>query len=347
MPKLSLFLLSVLLLAACSKVNDMHDATMQMNKTTSELSATSGEMKKVMSEIYDSGRQGAALDLRNKIFEQLLASPKLEDKGSYATYFFLAFEFQLWSNVGMDGNRGQRERLMEDAAEEFNRRLLGITHWVELDPFAGKNILAFGDAENERASFNALAGALEKNNRKQDFAVEETGSQELSMLSMIETALPLCKRSREGSVRMADYPAYIDVLCQREELHTRLLRARYQLMGLAVLGQLTPMTRNLREGFKYKILGTKWDLDLSKLNESQLKLATYRLREAQKAHDFLSRELGVEESLDPSIAKIFSHATVVVGAQDRVGSLAEAQSDFLGALEAYAGLAPKTTQLKK
>lgn len=339
--KLVLSLALVSTLSACSKVQDMHNATLQMNGKTSSLATTSESMKGVMGEIYDSGRQGAALDLRTKQFEMLLSSKKLEDKALYAGLYFLAFEFQLWSNVGIDDQKGERERLMKDAADEFVRRIVGIAHWDGVDPFAGKNPLAFGEAENERASFNALAAALERNNRKQEATAEKTGTETVSMLQMIENALRAGKEIKDGRARLSDYPEYVDIILLREELAGRLLEARYQTLGLIVLGQLTPITKNKVEGFKYKIWGKQWDLDLSSVNQSTLRMATFRLQEAQHAKEVLA-ELGREVTLDPSIQKIYRNARVknAASAEGKAAVSAEAaqvEADFLEAAAAYIG----------
>lgn len=331
-------------LSACSKVEDMHDATMNMNGKTTQLAGTSERMHDVMTEVFDSGRQGAALDLRNKNFELLLDSKKLEDKGLYAGLYFMSFEFQLWTKLGVDGTKGEREVLMRDAADEFIRRLVGISHWDGVDPFAGKNPLAFGAAENERAVFNALAASVDRNNRKQTAVTAREGLEEISMLKMIETSLRAGKEIKEGRARLDDYPEYVDSILAREELARRLIEARYQALGLMVLGQLTPITKNITEGIKFKILGLPWTLNFANLNQSQLRVATYRLKEAARAKALLA-ELGVDVQLDVNILNIFRNATVV-GVDDLARGraknpasedAAKAAEDFLGAAETYLG----------
>jgi hypothetical protein len=140
------FLAAFTALSGCSKVEEMHTATMEMNSTTSDLADVSSQMNKMMAEVYDSGRQGASLDLRNKLFDIAVNAPKIEEKATNAGLYFLAFEFQLWSNLGQDNRANERERLMKDAVEEFFCHLLSVTHWTEVDPFAGKNPLAFSEA---------------------------------------------------------------------------------------------------------------------------------------------------------------------------------------------------------
>jgi hypothetical protein len=322
----------------------MHDATMEMNATTGKMANTTEGMNKAMCEVFDSGRQGAALDLRDKQWERLENSKKLEDKGTYSGLYFLAFEFQLWSNLCLDAQSGERERLMQDAVDEFFRRLLGITHWTaaEIDPFAGKNPLKFGNVENEKASFNALAGSIERNNRKQESAVEGE-NEAVSMLTLVETGLRAGKQIREHRASRTDFPAYVDIILQREELAIRLLKARTQVMGLAVLGYLTPMTRNISEGIKFKYLGKKWDLDFNELNESQVQLASFRLGEAIAARDML-QELGIKVPVHPGIAKIFSHMTVKnmpgeAGAKvkDLESPAARAQANLITQIKDYSG----------
>jgi hypothetical protein len=344
-PPLSLLPLAVVLLAlaSCSKVNDMHDATMEMDSKTSTLSDTSNKMNSILGEIYDTGRQGAALDLRNKEFNLVLNSPKLEDKGLHAVNYFLSFEFQLWSTVGEDDKSGERERLMQDAACEFFARLDGITHWDEVDPFAGNNPFAFGAAENEKASFNALAASLERNNRKQEMVQAESGTKEISLLQMIETALLADQQIQAGQARLQDFPQYVDTIRSHEEVALRLLKARYQVLGLAVLARLTPIGKNLVEGFKYKVLGESWSVDLSQLNDSELNQLTYYLRQAVEARDFL-KAMGVDEPLDPSLQRIFSHARLQGAPLELTGQepasqvdLAKAQADFLAAFTDYTG----------
>lgn len=337
--KPALFLLcAATTFSACSKVQEMHNATMEMNSTTSDLADVSSQMNKMMAEVYDSGRQGASLDLRNKLFDFAVRAPKIEEKATNAGLYFLAFEFQLWSNIGQDNRAGERERLMKDAVEEFFCHLLSLTHWAEIDPFAGKNPLAFGETENERANFNAFALTLEKNNRKQDITTTDNGLDTISMRNLIENALLAGQKIKAGEARIADFPAYVDIVLQHEEIAIRLLKARHQMLGLAVLTQLTPIARNNWEGFKYKIWGKSWKIDLNQLNSSALRLAAFRLKEANRARDFLAG-LGEKAELDSAIAAIYANAAVANAPAAKAGEApSEAESlkaEFTSELASY------------
>jgi hypothetical protein len=325
----------------------MAAVTEKMNQNTENMKSTTEGMSGVMTEIYDSGRQGAAVDLRNKQWDLLIHAAKPDEKAANAALFFIEFEFQLWSNFGRDTIKQERERLMQDAVCEFFVRLLGITHWApeELDPFAGSapvllaNPLKQSDLDNEKASFNALALTIEHNNRKQEL-IPETSADQLSMLSLIENALRAGKQIKEGKAKLSDFPAYVDLVLQNEELAVRLLRARHQMMGLAVLCQVTTMCRDLGEGAKYAKLGVRWDLDFSQLNESQVRLISFRLGEGIAARNFLA-ELGIRDDLDAGIQRVFSHGTAknAPGALDPKAAgnseLAQAQSRVLDQLKDY------------
>jgi hypothetical protein len=349
---LSPFLLAALLVAlaftSCSKVNDMHDATMRMDATTAkmeaqteamnantqqmkavtdrmnghidsmdgntkDMKADTEDMNATMGQLFDSARQGAALDIRNKNWELLKSSTSLEDKGTYAGLYFDSFEFQLWTNLGQDAQKGARERLMQDAVDEFFRRVLGITHWAPdtLDPLAGEDPLKSGATDAEKADFNAVAGSLERNNRKQE-ENPQSAKNELSMLNLIESGLAAGQQIRAGKAKLEDFPQYVNIVLQREELAQRLLRARVQLMGFATLGYLIPITRNLEEKARYVVLGASWELDFNQMNQSQLKLVSFRLGEAIAARNFLAG-LGVQEPLNSTLARVFSHGHVVNG----------------------------------
>lgn len=344
-------LCTLLAVSSCSKVEDMHDATISMNGTTSEMNATTARMAKItedmantMNEVMDSGRQGAALDLRSKRWDDVVNGKSLEQKSTNAGLYFQAFEFQLWNNLGLDKLTSQREVFMYDAAKEFFCHLLDISHTDEVNPFAGKGLFSPSASANEEMSFNALSIVLEEMNRKQLHMNAVTGKNAINMLSMIETALLAGKDMREGKSQLRDYPAYVEMILAHEKNAIRLLRARHQMLGLVVLTQLTKIGQNKLEGFKYKFLGSKWAIDFTKLNEAELNLARFRLSEARRARDFLS-QLGLQEELDPSIKSIYSHARIEnlpsISSKDGDGVVSEAsgtpaQQAFLNALKNYA-----------
>ncbi|MGZ3694130.1 MAG: hypothetical protein ACXWQO_08005, partial [Bdellovibrionota bacterium] len=130
-----------------------------------------------------------------------------------------------------------------------------------------------------------------------------------------------------------------------EKNAVKLLEARYQMLGLFALTELTKIGQNKVEGFKYKIWGSSWEIDFNKLNDAEIKKTTFRFTEAQRAKNLLA-ELGVNVELNSSIKKVFSHAKVVnmpaATTSYANGVVSEAsgtpaQQEFLSAMNEYAG----------
>ena len=65
----------------------MAAATAQMNDNTTQMKGATDGMSDVMSGIYDSGRQGASVDLRNKQWDLLIRAGKPDEKGAHAALF--------------------------------------------------------------------------------------------------------------------------------------------------------------------------------------------------------------------------------------------------------------------
>jgi hypothetical protein len=315
-------LLTALALCACSKVNDMHDATMRMDATTAKMAAATAEMntntkemKKqtdnmngTMCELFDEGRQASAAAMRRDYWKIIHDSKKIEEKGNNAGLYFEAFEFQLWTHLCQDTQAKQLERLELDAVDEFLHSLIDLSHWApnSVDPFAGSNPIKFWESENEKASFNAIAAYLERNNRKEE---EISDGEGISMLTLLENGLRASKQMHDGKAKLSDFPAYVKLVDERSELATRLLVARYQMLGLATLGYETTMTRSLLEGLKFKYLGKSWEIDFAELTPGKAALVKHRLGEAIRDRNLLA-ELGVTVELNPKLKEIFANGRV-------------------------------------
>ncbi len=379
-------------LSACQEkkqLSEMHDNTQQMNQTTTGMAAnmektvaTMDSMKKttekvsvtaettveqmgkvienadktvnLIGESYDAGRQGGALDLRNKIYEVLrsTATP-LDKKIVEAAKYMVAFEFQLWSGQGQDIEGKTKtealEKLEHDAVIELFNNLKTVSHWDAdaIDPFAQPDLKAKSNFEekNQKAIFNALAAALHKTNRKQDRQESLTVNKDdkTSMFTLIERALLAGQEIRTGNKRTTDFPAYVDEVLRNEQMAIRLLQARYNIIGIVLLARVTQISDSLWEGFKLKIWGSKWDLDLDNMNISQVKYYNDHFAEAKKTKDLLTR-LGIKVEIDKNIKKIFSHMNIkddkqALVAADKEDALVKEKISLVAAAKKYIGQA--------
>lgn len=345
-------------LSACQEkkqLSEMHDNTQQMNQTTTGMAtnmektvATMDSIKKttekvsitaettveqmgrvienadktvkLIGETYDTGRQGGAMDLRNKIYEVIKsAGTPLDKKIVEAAKYMVAFEYQVWSGQGQDVEGKSKtetlEKLEKDAVIELFNNLRTVSHWdaEKIDPFAQPNLTSKSNFEkdNQKAIFNALAAALHKTNRKQERQEMMTVSQDdkTSMFTLIERALIAGQDIRTGNKRISEYPGYIDEVLRNEQLAIRLLQARYNIIGLVLLGRVTQISDSLWEGFKLKIWGSEWDLDLDQMNFSQVKYYNDHFVEATKTKELLGK-LGIKVQLNKDIKKIFTHMKI-------------------------------------
>jgi hypothetical protein len=326
LPLLVLPAVALSLLAGCSqvkKLNEMHDATQSMSATTTGLSTKTDGLNKLMGEIFDTGRQGGSVDFRGKSFDRIIGMPKLEDKIINSGLYFVALEFELWSAVGPDELVGERDKLAHDAADEFFCHLLSITHWDTVDAWAGTPLHNITDRDNERAAFNALAIVLAKTNRIGGYTSEVHQTDSLNMNKLIENALFAGKEIRDGKKKLSDYPSYVAVVLANEEHAIRILKARYQALGLVVLSELTSIGENDIEGLKYKVLGKQWNIDFSQINDARLEFYRSQLAEANRARDVL-RQIGESVEIDPEVKKIYTHAQVQ---EQAAAATAESRAD--------------------
>lgn len=370
------------LLVACQEkqqLKEMHDNTEQMNATTAKMSATTdqllaktgsvestttkvadvsekmnGKMTDIvsnsqstlslMSELYDSGRQGAALDLRMKIWKEIVEQEDLGAKVVNSGEYFLAFEFELWSGLGQDQNPTRRDLLARDAVKEFFNHVKIVSGWSAKDSNAfaqpGSRVKSgeyFVTTEtlNQKAVFNALSAALHQTNRKQEFSADRNSLEVLSMYSLIEKSLRAGAQIKLGEKKLEDFPLYVNEVLKSEKLAIRLMQARYSMLGLVLLGRVTDIGWDLGTGARLKIFGSPWTLDLSHFNQSEIRFFRAHLTEAQKAKTLL-QDLKMPVVLDPSLKKIYANARVLdVDPTIAEASLSLDVKDFSQALKEY------------
>jgi hypothetical protein len=159
------------------------------------------------------------------------------------------------------------------------------------------------------------------------------------MFTLIEKALLAGQEIHTGNKRTNDFPAYVDEVLRNEPLAIRLLQARYNIIGLVLLGRVTQISDSLWQGFKLKIWGSKWDLDLDSMNFSQVKYYNDHFVEAKKTKDLLAK-LGIKVQMDKDIKKIFSNMNIkdekqALAAADKEDTLVKEKITLVKAAQKY------------
>ncbi|WP_413293047.1 hypothetical protein ACLSU7_16775 [Bdellovibrio sp. HCB185ZH] len=324
--------LSVLLLfsmVACSelkKVDEMHDATVKMSDTTEDMKKSTGELKDQTDELYDALRQGNALQLRREAYNSVLQAPTLFKKISEATKYFMSYEVQLWNGLGQDRSSAKRELLEQQAAQEFFMEIEELAQRDNsVDPLAEPDAKDITSRDNLTASFNAMAVAMDRTNRKQVENVDRLGETELvSMYSLMEEAL-LAPRDipQKGSIR--------EVLAH-EEKAIQILQTRYNMFPLMFIDMVSKLgDKNLVMQAKTLLMG--WDLDMSGMNATQVEyLKTEVLQKGIDAKNLLIK-LGKTPQMDSKVKRLIDKMKVQKGAAKLSFTEAQNQQTLINMLK--------------
>lgn len=328
------------------QLKDMHDNTAQMNKTTGTLADSTAQTVQMMGELYDASRQGTAMDLRKKLYDSIVLEKALDSKMINAAKYYMAFEFELWSGQGQDREIDRRHVLAKDAVEELFNHLKTVSHWddEDLDPFANPETPSLTpeiiSKKNQMAVFNALAATVHYTNRKQDPVTDKNNIPKLSMYSLIEESLLAGAEIRRGAKRIADYPIYVDEVLKTEALAIQFLKARYNVLGVMIIGQVSRISKSLWDGVKIKILNQKWNLETEKMSPSEVRSYRALLDQAEKTKQLLVR-LGVSVELDKSVKSIFSKMQIPAQTQSAMKPMSVLDSEkqaFIDSLNQYRGI---------
>lgn len=343
------------LLVGCGelkKVDEMHDSTVkmnettgQMNKTTSQLSNTTSHMndttsqmrdkmtsleektkdlKQVTDELYDTLRQGNALQLRREAYDAILKAPTLFKKISEANKYMMSFEFQIWNNIGQDLEPEKRELLGQQAAMEFFLEVEELApRDNSINPTVQPDAKDINSEDNRTAAFNAMAVAMHQVNRKEARAEKmNSGLKTMTLYTMMEEAL-LAPRNQAQKSAAREIMAH-------EEKAIQILQTRLNVFPLIFIDSVTKLgDKNLVVQAKMALLG--WELDMDTLNATQLEyLQTEVLEQAVRAKKLLIK-LGKKPVMNGTVARLLNKMTVKSDAK-KAANVAASQTKLLGLL---------------
>lgn len=305
--------LSLALFAGCSEV-----------KKLDEMRETTGDMKSVTDELYDTLRQGNSLQLRREAYESILKAPTLFKKISEANKYMMSYEFQIWNKLGQDKEDDKRDLLGQQAAMEF------FMEMEELAP-AEVNSLAEPDAEdinsvgNRSASFNAMALSMHQVNRKQVRATSQhTEEKQMSLYSMMEESLLTSRDVAQKS--------YAREVLAHEALAIKLLQARYNIFPLVFVDSVSHIGSKGLLAKAFQVYGS-WTLDLDSMNATQVEyMQTEVLSHAVAAKELLIK-LGVKPEMNSTVAKLLKNMKTSTSTKKLASSETASQKNMLKLLE--------------
>ncbi|MCB0370507.1 MAG: hypothetical protein KDD45_14060, partial [Bdellovibrionales bacterium] len=225
-----------------------------------------------------------------------------------AAFYFAAFEYQLYNGKGLDEEMFRRQKLVLTGVQQFFKDIYEVYNYnPSVNPFADPLI---GRETNLEASFNAIAAALHKENPKQKESIEALNNKgmqlrEIQFLELIKQGLLDGEKLKNREVNLSQISDISREVLNNEDVSVKLLQARWAILLVAALDK--DVTFHKGGSWRYFIsawkLITKWDLDFSKINSSDLDEQRKYLKASLETRDFLT-SIGVKTET-PSLAKMF------------------------------------------
>jgi uncharacterized phage infection (PIP) family protein YhgE len=285
----------------------------ETNTKLDTMQAAADEIQLVSSEMLDASRQAISLQMRREALKKLLTPVEgasfdvlLSSRLSEAGKYFMAFEYQLWSDIGEDREPGKRLELAALAAREFMRDVQQFMN--------SPNQTEPPDADSDQITdqaLNSLSAALSEINSKQSHQVklsnagtakDEDKIQALNMYEMIKTALFASKEIRLGLKKIEDYPSYVEEILKFENIALLLMRTRNNFLGALTLAKIS----NVTDGAATKLMlyYMDWHPDFAKSNLVQLKEIRKYIKGASAAKKILS-DLGTSTGEISSMITVY------------------------------------------
>jgi len=290
-------------ITSCSKVQELDKRTLNMERSTSDVSTTTESMKETTTIMYQQIRSKEAEDTRDEKFQVLMNDEAgMGTRISAAGVYFKSMEFQLWNNNETYDNKEVLEEYYLDAANEFTRRMTDLFEKINV-----KKMSPTKDNKLEM-SFYAIAAAMHMNHTFQDELAKSKDAESVSMYDLIKKAL---LKDREHRVMLPHEEVLMNGI--NKEIMTNLIKARVDIYSALALKNLTDK-RDMTLGQKtkaliFKITGGKLgSIDLPEVfdqsNEATKIYIEKYLDVALKAKNFL-KEIGIEKKLEKTLLSAF------------------------------------------
>ena len=280
-------------LLGCNELNKVNDSLDQIKSMQADTNSMKNQTKNLSTdscELYDALRQGDTLTSRRDAITNLLSAQQEGRKISEAGKYFMAFEFQLWSQACQDSDNTKREFLMGSAAMEFLRDVQEFfpdPADLSPNPAATADGVTFSKS-NLQASLNAISASIHLLNPKQEYrATEDPTFKTYSMLDILEEGLAAKAKINSGAESMDTVPRHVKEVLLQEKYAVAVLQARYNMAVAVVLNGISPIS----EGWwpKVSMWLRSWNPDMSRANLEQLEEYQKYVQGALDVRDFLKK----------------------------------------------------------
>ncbi len=309
---------TVLALSSCGKVNDMHDATMEMQKQTKDMGDTTKRMEETTCKMYTSLRQGNAKQSRDADMTAMRGSKNINEKLELAAKYMQGFEYQLWTSSCADV--APREVAIDQAVTEL---------LTNLEPYVSDRSQVNATKQSgDYQTLYAMAATLHRTNLLQAQYLAGTGETSLRPLDILVKGLRYNQEKNRGTLADAKFPIWATTVGKYEKDAEFILRLRGNFLmayGYAIAdsdkygdapGTLAKAWRLITT----KIFSSKWKPRLDHRDPTEIReRITVSLQLAKETRDALT-SLGIDPMIDATVTKIWKDADfsgIDLGALDK------------------------------
>jgi uncharacterized protein YoxC len=276
----------------------------KMNQNTEDLKKNTAEVSNVSCQMYSAIRQGDTLSSRRTAMEKIneveAGAPKISEAGKY----FMAFEYQLYSEACVAENHS-RELLAADAAKEFMRDVQQFIDPGQTEPMPFANPTLNGEkTANRQQALNALAVAMHILNPKQEATVKKSNLTQFSMWDMVKASLAARKQLEDGTKKISDFPDYVNQILIYDEVAQLLAQTRYNYLGAMMISRASHIREGVVNFAKMRLFS--WTLDLSDYGIVEITEFANYLNAANLASDFMKAN-GLQPKMDNTLKAILGH----------------------------------------
>ncbi len=321
----------------CSMTKDMdemHDATNQMNQKMDTTNQGMATMTDQTNELYVDQRQGFSDQIRHQFLDALEKAPTFMAKISEAGQYFLAYEFQLYKHFGSD-TPAKLDSLYDQAVEEFFRtfrRYIDDKYAIDPSHASDRMEVGVGDAstqastndQNRMLNAAALAVMMYRVNLNLQNDTRVLPSEKISMQDLIEQGLDLKTQLDSGAIKETDLKEWQREVLRHETDAYYALQLRTTFVPAIVLGDISDIAdvNILTKGLR---MLKSWDNDLSQLtNVEQIVTNTAYMKDANTQVAWLLAHR-VDPRIDSTIMKIFKNMNVTANMAVPPGGSTQAQ----------------------
>lgn len=307
---MTLALAAALLSASSCKMkqnlDDMHDATLEMGKTTKDMKSITEGMSKTTCVMYRSLRQGNAKLSRDQDFEDIRAANDVAVRLAEAAEYMQGYEYQVWSPTCIDET--SRDVALEQSVRELLSKVQGF--------IKNRSEVGARKTSEDAQILYSLAATLHYVNALQGDFLKGSDHEVLRPFDILVKGIQLDQARNRGESAAENFPSWAEVVGKYEKDAEFLLRIRANfLMAYAFsiadsdsFGNAPGSVEKIWRVLSTKLFSKKWKPNLEARTATEIReRITTAMNYAYETREALVK-LGIDPMTDKTILKVWKDA---------------------------------------